>query len=134
MINLTINNVTTSVPEGTTILEAARSLGANIPTLCHLNMHDIKMVNKVGTCRVCMVELDGRPSLAPACCTDVTEGMVIHTHTKRAIRARRTMAELFLSNHPKDCLVCSRNQNCELQTLSAELGIRDIKYEGKTSD
>ncbi|MDR1541862.1 MAG: [FeFe] hydrogenase, group A [Clostridiales bacterium] len=130
MVNLTINNMKASAPEGATILEAARDLGVHIPTLCHLNLHDIKMVNRVGTCRVCMVEVEGRRNLLPACSTLATEGMVIRTNTSRAIRARRTIVELLLSNHPKECLTCERNQNCELQSLAAEMGIREIKYEG----
>jgi len=131
MINITLNNIKLHVEEGTTILEAARSIGINIPTLCHMDMASIKMVNKVGTCRVCMVEVEGRYALMPACAVSVYEGMVIKTNTPRAIKARRTMVELFLSNHPKDCLVCERNKNCELQDLAAELNIRDSRYQGK---
>ncbi|MDR1558258.1 MAG: [FeFe] hydrogenase, group A [Clostridiales bacterium] len=130
MVDLTINNIETSMPEGSTILEAAKSLGIHIPTLCHLDLHDIKMVNQVGTCRVCMVEVEGRRNLLPSCSTLVTPGMVIHTNTKRAVRARRMIVELLLSNHPRECLICNRNQNCELQSLSAELGIREIRYKG----
>jgi len=131
MINITLNNMKLQVEPGTTILEAARANGVNIPTLCHMDMASIKMINKVGTCRVCMVEIEGRADLLPACAVDVYEGMAIHTNTKRAVKARRTMVELFLSNHPKDCLVCERNRNCELQTLAADLNIRDNRYEGK---
>jgi len=130
LVKITINNREVNVPDGATILEAARSIGMHIPTLCHLDLHDIKMVNQVGTCRVCMVEIDGRPNLMPACSTVVSPGMVIHTSTKRAIIARRTMVELLLSNHPSDCLVCERNLNCELQKLAGEMGIREIKYTG----
>ncbi|MCL2404186.1 MAG: NADH-dependent [FeFe] hydrogenase, group A6 [Defluviitaleaceae bacterium] len=131
MINIKLNNMAIQVEKGTTILEAARANGVNIPTLCHLDMASIKMVNKVGTCRVCMVEVEGRLDLMPACAVEVYEGMVIHTNTTRAIKARRTMVELFLSNHPKDCLVCERNKNCELQTLAADLNIRENRYDGK---
>ncbi len=129
-MTITINNNKVEVEAGSTILDAARKAGANIPTLCHLNLHDIKMVNQVGTCRVCMVEVEGRRNLAPACSTYVTDGMVVRTDSLRAIKARRKVIELFLSNHPRDCLVCVRNQNCELQSLSAELGIREIKDKG----
>jgi len=131
MINITLNNIKLQVEKGTTILEVARANGVNIPTLCHLDMASIKMVNKVGTCRVCMVEVEGRMDLMPACAVEVYDGMVIHTNTTRAIKARRTMVELFLSNHPKDCLVCERNKNCELQTLAADLNIRENRYDGK---
>ena len=131
MININLNNMKVQVEEGTTILEAARANGVNIPTLCYLDLASIKMVNKVGTCRVCVVEVEGRLDLMPACAVDVYEGMVIHTNTPRAIKARRTMVELFLSNHPKDCLVCERNRNCELQALAADLNIRENRYDGK---
>jgi NADH-quinone oxidoreductase subunit G len=131
MVEIKLNNMEISVPEGTTILEAARQHGIHIPTLCHLDLHDIKMVNKVGTCRVCMVEIEGRRNLMPACSTAVAPGMVIMTSTNRAVRARRTMVELLLSNHPSDCLVCERNLNCELQSLAAEMGIREIHYKGE---
>ncbi|MDR1531959.1 MAG: [FeFe] hydrogenase, group A [Clostridiales bacterium] len=133
MINITINNNPFQVEDGSTILDAAKKAGVHIPTLCHLDMHDFKMVNRVGTCRVCMVEVEGRRNLIPACSTVVAEGMVIRTNTIRAIKARRTIVELLLSNHPKDCLICERNQNCELQSLAAELGIREVKYQGYQS-
>ena len=130
MVEIKINNVATQVPEGTTILEAAETMGVHIPTLCHLDLHDIKMVNQVGTCRVCMVEIAGRHNLMPACTTEVYNGLEVHTNTSRAINSRRTNTELLLSNHPKDCLVCERNLNCELQSLAAEQGIREDKYQG----
>ncbi|MCL2352139.1 MAG: NADH-dependent [FeFe] hydrogenase, group A6 [Firmicutes bacterium] len=130
LITCTINNVEARVPEGSTILEAAKTVGVHIPTLCHLDLHDLKMVNQVGTCRVCMVEAEGRWNLLPSCSTAVTQNMVIHTNTPRAVRSRRIMVELFLSNHPKECLICERNQNCELQSLAAELGVREIRYTG----
>ena len=130
MVEIKINNITAQVPEGSTILDAAREVGVHIPTLCHLDLHDIKMVNKVGTCRVCMVEIEGRHNLMPACAAEVWPGMVVHTNTNRAIKARRTNTELLLSNHPQDCLVCERNCNCELQSLASDLGIRENKYEG----
>jgi len=130
MVEIKINNVTTKVPEGYTILEAAKDAGVHIPILCHLDLHDIKMVNQVGTCRVCMVEIEGRHNLVPACATKVYDGMSIRVNSSRAISARRTNTELLLSNHPQDCLVCERNLNCELQSLAAELGIRENKYQG----
>ncbi|MCL2373374.1 MAG: NADH-dependent [FeFe] hydrogenase, group A6 [Defluviitaleaceae bacterium] len=136
MANITLNNVKLQVADGITVLEAARANGVNIPTLCHMDMADIKMINKVGTCRVCMVEVvnpNGSSWLAPACATDIWDGMVINTNTPRAIKARRTMVELFISNHPKDCLACERNRNCELQDLAADLNIRDDRYAGKMS-
>jgi len=133
MTNLKINNINVSVPEGTTILEAAKTVGIHIPTLCHLDLHNTKMVNQVGSCRVCVVEQEGKRNLSPSCSTVCTEGMVITTNTPRAIKARRTVLELILSNHPKDCLICERNGKCELQSLAAEMGIREDKFEGKRS-
>jgi NADH-quinone oxidoreductase subunit G len=132
-VNVTINEQKISVPADYTVLEAAREINVEIPTLCHLNLHDLKAVNRSASCRVCVVELEGRASLAPSCSTYVSEGMVIKTNTPRAIKARRTMVELLLSDHPKDCLTCSKNQQCELQSLAAELGVREIKYTGEES-
>ena len=131
MINLTINNQKVEVEEGSTILEAAKKLDIRIPTLCHLDLHNIKMVNKAASCRVCVVEVEGRRNLAPACATPVMEGMVIKTNTIRCIKARRVVLELLLSNHPKDCLICEKNLECELQALAAELNVREIKYKGE---
>lgn len=131
MINITINNKQVTVEDKSTILDVAKQLNIHIPTLCHLNLHNIKMVNDGARCRVCMVEVAGRGNLVPACSTYVTEGMVINTTSKRAIKARRTVIELLLSNHPKDCLTCPRNANCELQTIAADLGVREIKFQGK---
>ncbi len=134
MINLKINNTPVSVPEGSTILEAAEKLGLKIPTLCHIKWDSFNTEHRCGSCRICVVEVTGRPNLAPSCCTPVAEGMDVHTNTNRAIRARRTMLELLLSNHPKDCLVCSKNQECELQKLASAFNIHHIKYEGAQSE
>jgi len=133
LITLTINDKKINVEQGTTILEAARMLNINIPTLCHLNMHDGKTTNHPGSCRVCVVEVVGRRNLAPACCTPATDGMIIKTTSIRAIKARRTVLELILSDHPQDCLLCEKNTMCELQRLAAELGIREIRYHGEMS-
>lgn len=134
MVNLTINGFKVSVPEGTSILDAAKSINVKIPTLCYLDLHDIKMVNRTSSCRVCVVEIEGRRNLAPSCSTEALEGMVVKTNTLRAIKARRTMVELLLSDHPTDCLVCEKNGECQLQDLAAELGIRKIKYKGAMSN
>jgi len=133
LITLTINDKKIHVKQGTTILQAARMLNVNIPTLCHLNMHDGKTTNHPGSCRVCMVEVAGRRNLAPACSTPATEGMVIKTNSIRAIKARRTVLELILSDHPQDCLLCERNTKCELQRLAGELGIREVPFKGEMS-
>jgi NADH-quinone oxidoreductase subunit G len=133
MINIKINDKPVSIEAGATILEAAKKIDVYIPTLCHLDLHDLKMVNKVGSCRVCMVEVQGRKNLVPACSTPVSEGMVIRTDTLRAIKSRRVIVELLLSDHPQECLICERNRNCDLQKLAAELGVREIKYRGAMS-
>ena len=133
MVNITLNGAKLQVEAGQTILDVAAANGIKIPTLCHLNMAEIKMVNKIGSCRVCMVEVEGRANLMPACVTQVWEGAVITTNSPKAINARRTVVELFLSDHPKDCLSCERNRKCELQDLAADLNIRDNKYDGKMS-
>lgn len=133
MINLTIDNKSIVVKKGTTILEAAASIGVDIPTLCHMHLHDMNIENKPGGCRVCVVEVKGRRNLAPACCTEATEGMEISSHSIRAINARRTIVELILSDHPSDCLVCAKSGNCELQDLAHHLGIREIHYQGEQS-
>lgn len=133
LVTVTINNRQVQVEEGTTILEAAKLLNIKIPTLCHLNLHDTKMVNQTASCRVCMVDVEGRRNLAPACATPVFDKMVVRTNSIRAINARRTVVELLLSDHPKDCLICEKNTDCELQKLAADLGVREIPYKGEMS-
>lgn len=132
-VTLTINGIETKVAEGTSILTAAERLNIHIPTLCHFKLQDDRTINDPGSCRVCVVEVEGRRNLAPACSTPVTNGMVIVTNSIRAIKSRRAIVELLLSNHPKECLLCEKNLQCELQSLAAELDIREIKYEGKMS-
>ena len=130
-VNITINDQPLTVPEGTTILEAAKNIGIIIPTLCHLDLKEFKMVNKTASCRVCMVELKGRPSLVPACATKVAKDMVIRTDTVRVIQARRMAVELLLSNHPNECFTCPKNLECELQALAQRLGVREIEWTGE---
>ncbi|PKM65143.1 MAG: ferredoxin [Firmicutes bacterium HGW-Firmicutes-19] len=126
MINLKINNIPVTVEPGATVLTAASKAGINIPTLCYL-----KDCTETGACRVCTVEVKGSRTLGAACVYPVTEGMEVFTHSARAIEARKNTVSLILSNHSKDCLSCIRNQNCELQSLSDSLGIRDVKYQGE---
>lgn len=130
-INLTINNKPVSVPKGSTILDAAKKLNIKIPTLCHLHMDEINVVNQCASCRVCMVTA-GR-GLVPACGTLAKEGMNVQTNTKEAINARKRVVELLLSDHPQDCLVCEKNGNCELQAIAADLGVRKIRFKGEQS-
>lgn len=125
-VKLTIDNKEVEVPKGTTIYKAAKKIGIDIPVLCYMNLEDIGVENKPGGCRVCVVEVEGRHNLAPSCATEVTDGMVVKTHTMRVINARRTVVEFILSDHPKDCLTCKKSGNCELQNLAIKLGIREI--------
>ena len=131
MINLMINNMPVTAEEGATILDAAKIVGVSIPTLCHMNFHGINMINQSANCRVCMVEVEGARTLIPACATVVTEGMVVRTNSPRAVNARRAVVELILSDHPKDCLVCEKNMNCELQALAATLNIKEFTPRGR---
>ena len=131
MINCVINDKKLKVKEGTTILEAAKEIGIDIPTLCHMKLPNFNYENKPSSCRICMVEVVGRPKLCTACSEEITEGMIVNTDTPRAVEARKINLELLLSNHPKDCLVCPKNLNCELQALAEKMGIREIAYKGE---
>ncbi len=133
LIKLTIDDKPVVVEQGTTLLEAASSIGVNIPTLCYMKMEDMNFENKPGGCRVCVVEVEGRRNLAPACKTECAEGMMVHTHTVRVVNARRTVMELILSDHPAECLICAKSGECELQDLAQKLGIREIHYQGEQS-
>ncbi len=125
-IKLTIDNKPVEVEKGTTILTAARKMGIDVPTLCHMQLHDLNIENKPGGCRICVVEVQGRRNLSPACITKCDEGAVIRTHTPRVLNARRTVMEFILSDHPKDCLICPKSGHCELQDMANRLGIREI--------
>ncbi len=125
-VKLTIDNREIEVPKGTTIYKAAKSLGIDIPVLCYMDLHDLKVENKPAGCRICVVEVEGRRNLAPSCSTDCMNGMVVKTHTTRVINARRTVMELILSDHPKDCLTCPKSGHCDLQDMAVRLGIREI--------
>ncbi|MGN1423714.1 MAG: NADH-dependent [FeFe] hydrogenase, group A6 [Oscillospiraceae bacterium] len=126
MVNIKINGIECSVPEGSTILEAARLAGIRIPTLCYL-----KDINAIGACRICVVEVKGARSLVAACVYPVNEGMEIFTNTPKVINSRRTTLELILSNHKKECLSCVRSGNCELQALCNEYGVEENFFEGE---
>lgn len=126
MVKLKINNQEIEVEAGTTILEAARQNNIMIPTLCYL-----KDLTGTGACRVCQVEVKGARTLCAACIYPVSEGMEVFTHSKKALDARRNVVELILSNHSKNCLQCIRNNKCELQTLAAQVGVREDAYQGE---
>ena len=129
MVNLTIDGKNISVNEGVTILEAAKSAGINIPTLCYW-----KGLNEVGACRVCVVEVEGMQKLPAACNTAVIEGMVIHTNSRKVRDARKTNVQLILSEHDCRCPQCIRSGNCSLQTLAQDLNIIDIPFEKKVPE
>ncbi len=129
MVNIKINGQALSVPSNYTVLEAARSVGIEIPTLCYL-----KDVSKTGSCRMCIVEVVGARNLQAACVYPVSEGMEVLTNTQKVRDARRINLELLLSNHDRKCLTCARNQNCELQKLADELGVTDITYMGERNE
>ncbi len=129
MVNLKINGQEVSVPAGYTILEAAREVGIDIPTLCYLKDSSV-----TGSCRMCVVEIVGARALQAACVYPVSEGIEVLTHSPKVKEARKSTLELILSNHDRKCLTCIRNQNCELQTLSEELGVDSIRYEGEMNN
>ena len=126
MVNLKINNIPVQVKEGTTILDAAKSVGINIPTLCYL-----KDINEIGACRVCVVEVKGARSLVASCVYPVNEGMEVFTNTEKVRKSRKTTIELLMSDHKKECLSCVRSTNCELQTLSNEYGCDAAAFQGE---
>ena len=126
MVNITIDGQKIQVPKSSTVLEAALGVGIKVPTLCY---HP--ELRPEGACRVCMVEVAGARSLVASCVYPVSEGMVVKTNTPAVREARKTVVELLLANHPQDCLSCQRNLHCELQTMAADLGIRNIRFEGE---
>lgn len=125
MVNLTINGKQIQAAQGATILEAARAAGVYIPTLCY---HP--ELRPEGACRLCMVEASGARTLVASCVYPVSEGMVVKTNTEKVREARKTVVELLLANHPKDCLCCQKSGDCELQKIAADLGLRKIRFEG----
>jgi NADH-quinone oxidoreductase subunit G len=133
MIKLTINNTPVTVEKGATILEAAATIDIKIPTLCHFTIDCVNIEHRSGSCRICVVEVENRRNLAPACCTPAEDGMVVKTNTIRAINARRTMLDLLLSDHPKECLTCEQNGKCQLQDLASELDLHHLLYTGEES-
>ncbi len=129
MVNLKIDGKKVCVPEGTTILDAAKQAGIDIPTLCFL-----KDINEVGDCRMCIVEVEGRRGFATSCIQTVEEGMVVHTHTPNVLEARHMILDLIISNHSKDCLTCTRSGNCELQDLAIKFNVLDIEFQGERTE
>ena len=126
LIHLTIDGKQVEVEKGTTILEAARKVNIDIPTLCFL-----KDINENGDCRMCIVEVEGRRGFATSCIQKAEEGMVVHTHTPQVVAARKMVLDLTLSNHHRDCLTCIRSGNCELQALAIKYNVQNVKYDGE---
>lgn len=126
MIRLTIDGQVIETVEGSTVLEAAYKAGVKIPTLCHL-----ADLTPEGSCRVCVVEVEGARGLVTACTYPVSNGLVVRTQSPVIREARKSVVELMLANHPQDCLSCQRNLDCELQTLANTLGIREIRFDGE---
>jgi NADH-quinone oxidoreductase subunit G/NADP-reducing hydrogenase subunit HndD len=128
VIAIEVNGKAVEAKEGEMMLGVLRRAGIRIPTLC-----SIEGLPPTGACRLCVVEVDGQRGLAPSCALPVAAGMKVHTHSPRVIRARKTIIELLLANHPDDCLFCVRNGRCELQVLAEELGVRERRYAGQKS-
>ena len=124
MVNLTINNKKVQVPEGTTILAAAAQVGIKIPTLCYL-----KEINEIASCRICVVEVEGKETLVASCNTVVEEGMVIYTNSYKAQHARRMNLQFILSEHDAHCASCIRSGNCSLQSVANDMNIGEVPFE-----
>ena len=128
-VTLTIDGISVTVPSDYTILEAAKEASINIPTLCYL-----KDLNKIGACRLCLVEVAGARGLLASCITQVADGMVVKTNTAALRKARKLNLELLLSNHNRECTTCVRSQNCELQALCRELGVDEYAFDGSKNE
>ncbi|MFA6219913.1 MAG: formate dehydrogenase subunit alpha [Erythrobacter sp.] len=122
-VALTIDGRKVTVPAGTSVMRAARESGGDIPSLCATDS-----VRSFGSCRMCLVEIEGRKGTPASCTTPVEQGMVVHTQSERLARLRRGVMELYISDHPLDCLTCSANNDCELQDAAAQVGLRDVRY------
>jgi formate dehydrogenase major subunit len=122
-VTLTIDGQQITVPEGTSIMRAAMEAGTQIPKLCATDMLDA-----YGSCRLCLVEIDGRAGTPASCTTPVAEGIVVHTQTQRLAQIRKGVMELYISDHPLDCLTCAANGDCELQDMAGAVGLRDVRY------
>ena len=122
-VTLTINGAPVKVPEGTSVMRASAELGIKVPRLCATDA-----VDAFGSCRLCLVEIEGMRGYPASCTTPVTEGMVVRTQTESLARLRRNVMELYISDHPLDCLTCPTNGDCELQDAAGEVGLRDVRY------
>src|SRR5579883_3101243 len=120
IVTLTIDGFAVSVPEGTSVMRAAMETGIQVPKLCAYDM-----VEAFGSCRLCLVEIEGRAGTPASCTTPVAQGMVVTTQNQRLGRIRRNIMELYISDHPLDCLTCAANGNCELQDMAGAVGLRE---------
>src|SRR5579883_1454748 len=123
LVTLTIDGMAVSVPEGTSIMRAAMEAGTKIPKLCASDM-----LASFGSCRLCLVEIQGRAGTPASCTTPVAEGMVVSTQTETLKKLRRGVMELYISDHPLDCLTCAANGDCELQDMAGAVGLREVRY------
>src|SRR5512139_1912709 len=123
MVTLTIDGVEVTVPEGTSIMRAAMDMGTQIPKLCATDM-----VDAFGSCRLCLVEIEGRAGTPASCTTPVMPGLVVHTQSERLQELRKGVMELYISDHPLDCLTCAANGDCELQDMAGATGLREVRY------
>ena len=133
LVKVSINNIVFEEDSSLTILQVAKKHGIRIPTLCYLKKEESMFEHKPASCRVCIVEVKGRRNLVPACATYITDGMEVFTNNARVREERKTVVELLLSDHPKDCLTCEKSGKCGLQDLAIELGIKKVNYEGPQS-
>src|ERR1700729_2554223 len=123
MVTLTIDGQSITVPEGTSIMRAAMEAGTQIPKLCATDM-----VDAFGSCRMCLIEIEGRNGTPASCTTPVMPGLVVRTQTERLKKLRKGVMELYISDHPLDCLTCAANGDCELQDMAGAVGLRDVRY------
>ena len=123
MVTVTIDGQEISVPEGTSVMRAAALMGTSIPKLCATDS-----LESFGSCRLCLVEVEGRAGYPASCTTPVTPGMVVRTQTEKLKTLRRSVMELYISDHPLDCLTCAANGDCELQDQAGAVGLREVRY------
>ena len=123
-VTLTIDGISVTVPAGTSVMAAAMKMGTQIPKLCATDM-----LEPFGSCRMCLVEIDGRRGTPASCTTPAENGMVVHTQSDKLHSLRKGVMELYISDHPLDCLTCSANGDCELQDMAGVVGLRDVRYE-----
>ena len=123
LVHVQIDGIDTTIKANSTILRAARETGIDVPKLCATDS-----LEPFGSCRLCLVEIEGRKGYPASCCTLVEEGMKIQTQTNSLAKLRRNIMELYISDHPLDCLTCSANGDCELQDMAGAVGLRDVRY------